>query len=208
MFYARYVDLCDKNKVSPSRVAIDCNFNKGSVSVWKKKYEAGEDVKPSSDILLKLSDYFGVSVDYLLGQYPSKRNRVSVDLYEILKGLCDKKGVSGAKMCEDIGYSKSLMTELKSGRKKTITLDTACRIANYFEVPVEYLSTESTENPITITDDEVSIDYLITGQDKPSLISIDGDREELWDKYSVLDDEDRATVKDLVASLLNKEKYK
>ncbi len=72
MFYARYLELCFEQDVSPSKVALDCGFNKGSVSVWKKKYLAGEDVSPSADILLKLANYFDVSVDYLLGKSESR----------------------------------------------------------------------------------------------------------------------------------------
>ena len=60
-------------------------------------------------------------------------------LYERLKFLCDEKNVSGAKMCTDIGYSKSLMTELKSGRKKSVSAEVAYKLANYFEVSSDYL---------------------------------------------------------------------
>ncbi len=67
MFYARYVELCAKKKVSPSKVALECGFNKGSVSVWKKKYEKGEDIKPTPETLVKIAAYFNVSVGYLLG---------------------------------------------------------------------------------------------------------------------------------------------
>lgn len=67
MFYARYVELCANKNVSPSKVALECSFNKGSVSVWKKKYEKGEDVKPTPEILVKIAEYFNVSVGYLLG---------------------------------------------------------------------------------------------------------------------------------------------
>ena len=67
MFYARYVELCANKNVSPSKVALECKFNKGSVSVWKKKYEKGEDVKPTPKILVKIAEYFNVSVGYLLG---------------------------------------------------------------------------------------------------------------------------------------------
>lgn len=67
MFYARYVELCANKKVSPSKVALECSFNKGSVSVWKKKYEKGEDIKPTPEILVKIAEYFNVSVGYLLG---------------------------------------------------------------------------------------------------------------------------------------------
>ena len=66
MFYDRFLDLCNTKNVKPSRVAIDAGFNKGSVSVWKKKYEKGEDTQPTPEILSKIADYFNVSIDYLL----------------------------------------------------------------------------------------------------------------------------------------------
>lgn len=77
------------------------------------------------------------------------------NLYEILRGLCQEKGISGARMCEDIGYSKSLMTELKSGRKKSVSADVAIKLANYFEVSVDYLmgQPEQNKNAPTSEDD-------------------------------------------------------
>lgn len=66
MFYERYASLCANKGVAPSKVAIECGFNKGSVSVWKKKYQNGIDVRPSSEILIKIANYFNVSVDFLL----------------------------------------------------------------------------------------------------------------------------------------------
>ena len=42
-------------------------------------------------------------------------------------------------MCTDLGLSKSLMTDLKSGRKKTVSAVTAQKLAAYFSVSVEYL---------------------------------------------------------------------
>ncbi len=60
-------------------------------------------------------------------------------LYDRLKFLCEERGISGAKMCTDIGYSKSLMTELKSGRKKSVSAEVAYKLANYFEVSSDYL---------------------------------------------------------------------
>lgn len=61
-------------------------------------------------------------------------------LYENLKKLCDEKGIKGADLCDAIGYkSHNLLTELKSGRKSTLTIEVAIKIAHYFDVPVEYL---------------------------------------------------------------------
>lgn len=63
-------------------------------------------------------------------------------LYENIKALCDAKGITGGKMCVDIGLSKSLMTGLKNGRKKSIQVETATKIAQYFNVPVDVLTGE------------------------------------------------------------------
>ena len=60
-------------------------------------------------------------------------------LYERLVFLCNEKGIRGGKMCTDLGLSKSLMTDLKSGRKKTVNAETAQKIAAYFGVTVGYL---------------------------------------------------------------------
>ena len=60
-------------------------------------------------------------------------------LYDRLRILCEERGIKGAKMCTDLGISKSLMTDLKSGRKKTISAPTAQKIATYFGVSVGYL---------------------------------------------------------------------
>ena len=60
-------------------------------------------------------------------------------LYETLDALCKEKGVKGGRMCTDLGISKSLMTDLKSGRKKGVNAETAHKIAAYFGVSVGYL---------------------------------------------------------------------
>ena len=55
-------------------------------------------------------------------------------LYENIKALCDEKGVTGGKMCSDIGLSRNFMTEQKSGRRSTATTKTIQKIADYFGV--------------------------------------------------------------------------
>ncbi len=62
-----------------------------------------------------------------------------VTLYERLSLLCEEKGIKGGRMCTELGFSKSLMTDLKNGRKKSINAATAQKIASYFDVSVGYL---------------------------------------------------------------------
>ena len=42
-------------------------------------------------------------------------------------------------MCDDLGMSRSTLTELRKGRAKTINLEKASMIADYFGVSVDYL---------------------------------------------------------------------
>ena len=66
-------------------------------------------------------------------------------LYERLDSLCKEKGIKGGRMCTDTGISKSLMTDLKMGRKKGVSAETAQKLASYFNVSVGYLLGEETK---------------------------------------------------------------
>lgn len=59
------------------------------------------------------------------------------NLYENIKELCDEKGVKPGKMCTEASVSKGLITDLKMGRKKTVRVETAQKIADYFGVTVD-----------------------------------------------------------------------
>lgn len=58
-------------------------------------------------------------------------------LYENIKSLCDENGIRPGKMCVEAKVSKGLITDLKMGRKKTVQIATAKKIADYFGVSVD-----------------------------------------------------------------------
>lgn len=105
-------------------------------------------------------------------------------LYDRLRMLCEERGIKSAKMCTDLGISKSLMTDLKSGRKKTISAPTAQKIATYFGVSVGYLLGEETKNAPTRKDERDVVDEVDIA---------------FYDEYKELDDEQKATIRDMVA---------
>lgn len=78
------------------------------------------------------------------------------NVYKRLEKLLNENHISGAKMCQDIGMSKSFMTELRKGRAKSIKLETAQKIASYFNVPVGYLMGEEENEKPTVQDDGLS----------------------------------------------------
>ena len=80
-------------------------------------------------------------------------------LYERINALCKAKGVSGSRMCLDLGLSKSTMSDLKNGRIKGISIPTAQKIAGYFGISVDELyGAESKKEKPTAQDDGLSED--------------------------------------------------
>lgn len=67
MFYERFLTLCDGKRIAPSTAATQAGFNKGTVSVWKKKHAEGVDVRPEKDVVRKICDFFGCTESWLLG---------------------------------------------------------------------------------------------------------------------------------------------
>ena len=83
------------------------------------------------------------------------------DMYKKIDKLLTQAGISGAKMSADLGMSRSFMTELRKGRAKSVKIETAQKIADYFGVPLAELLDGETENASpqaggrAVTDEEI-----------------------------------------------------
>lgn len=64
-------------------------------------------------------------------------------LYERIEQLCSQKGIRPGKLCNDLGLSRGLVTDLKMGRKKSVNAETAQKIAAYFGISVGQLLGQS-----------------------------------------------------------------
>ncbi|KKI51205.1 helix-turn-helix domain-containing protein [Christensenella hongkongensis] len=62
-FLERLEVLLKEKGVSATKMSLDLGFSKDAVFNWKKRGTI-----PSGEMLAKVADYFGVSVDYLLGR--------------------------------------------------------------------------------------------------------------------------------------------
>lgn len=70
------------------------------------------------------------------------------DLYSNIHALCEKEGIKDGTLCANIGIRRSFLSELKSGRTKSLSAEVLSKIAAYFNVSVDYLLTgEQKENP-------------------------------------------------------------
>ena len=78
------------------------------------------------------------------------------NLYKNIATLCEEKGIKGAKLCNDIGMSKGILTDLKMGRRTGVNAVTAQKIASYFGVSVGYLLGEEEKEEKPVQEDELS----------------------------------------------------
>lgn len=61
--------LCKERKISINNLLSECNLSKSFIyDIEKRK------VSPSVDKIIKIADYFNVSVDYILGRKGSFNN--------------------------------------------------------------------------------------------------------------------------------------
>ncbi len=60
-------------------------------------------------------------------------------LYDRIITLCEASGIRPGRLCAELGLSRGLMTDLKMGRKKGVSAETAQKIASFFHVSVGHL---------------------------------------------------------------------
>lgn len=61
LFWRQFKSLCDERETTPNKVIIDIGLSTGNPTGWKNGKI------PSTKVLKTLADYFGVTVDYLIG---------------------------------------------------------------------------------------------------------------------------------------------
>ena len=59
--------------------------------------------------------------------------------YDTILSLCKQRGITPSAMCREIGIAKSLMTELKMGRSKQLSVPNAEKVAAYFGISLDTL---------------------------------------------------------------------
>ena len=97
------------------------------------------------------------------------------NLYETIEQLCAQRNIRPGRLCSELGLSRSLMTDLKMGRKKGLSAETAQKIGDYLGVSVGQLLGQDAPRDIL---DEVDVAFY-------------GD-------FKELDDEEKNAVRDMV----------
>ena len=76
------------------------------------------------------------------------------ELYNRIERLCAQNKVTITAMCRESGASRASLSDLKVGRKQSLSADTLDKIANYFSTTVDYLLGR-TDDPTDYDDGDV-----------------------------------------------------
>ena len=71
--------------------------------------------------------------------------------YEKIEALCTEKGLTISEVCTATGVRRSVLTELKMGRTKTLSIRTTEKIAAFFALPTAYFIEDDTDGEIPET---------------------------------------------------------
>jgi len=104
------------------------------------------------------------------------------NLYESILALCERDGIRPGRLCDELGISRGLMTDLKMGRKKGVSAETAQKIASFFGVSVGHLlgidGGDAAEGADAINLDQIDVAF--------------------YGEFKELSEEDKETVRDMV----------
>lgn len=122
----------DLKKVDLAKVG---NFDYGSLS---NALVYG--ITPTTTTLIKMADYFNVSMDYLLGRtdkndYTESSN---ITFQERFEKLCEEKGVTHYKVSQECFFDKSNISRWLS-KGYLPTLEILDMITKYFNVSIDYI---------------------------------------------------------------------
>lgn len=97
------------------------------------------------------------------------------NLYTRIEALCSERNIRPGRLCNDLGLSRGLVTDLKMGRKKSLNAETAQKIAAYFGISVGQLLGQEEHTDVL---DQVDVAFY-------------GD-------FKELNEEEKETVRDMV----------
>ena len=104
------------------------------------------------------------------------------NLYESVLALCERDGIRPGRLCDELGISRGLMTDLKMGRKNGVNAETAQKIASFFGVSVGYLlgieGSDAVEGSEAVNLDQIDVAF--------------------YGEFKELSEEDKETVRDMV----------
>lgn len=112
-------ELCAENATNFAALERNLDFGQGSIRKW-------DNAIPAGDRLAKVADYFGVSVDYLLGRNEDEVYDVDYSddcqginyIGEYLKESRESRGKSLKELSQDTSVAEKILKQYESGERE------------------------------------------------------------------------------------------
>lgn len=134
----RIKELRIQNNISQKDLAETIGVAPNTLS----QYETGKR-EPDNSTLIKLAQYFGVTVDYLLKN--ETPDDVPSNFPARLKYLREQKGVSYEQMANDTGYTPEDIEAFENGTKEP-EFKTLSQFTDYFDTTMDFLTANEPED--------------------------------------------------------------
>ena len=135
VFVETLQDLMITRNVKPSDIYKATKISQNVIYAWLRK-----EAVPTVNTLVVLADYFGCSVDYLLGRTEHNTAKVTnpATFPDRLRLLIDKNGTPRRKLSAETKISMCGIQRFLTGTGKPL-LDNLIRLAVFFDCSVDYL---------------------------------------------------------------------
>ena len=130
VFAEQLKTLRKKNSLTQKELAEKVGVKQNSYANWENGKR-----EPNIEMLVRIADYFDVSLDYLLG---GKMKNITEEFSLCLKKLRMKRKLSQKQIAEELKISQQQYSKWEGGII-TPNAETLVRLADYFDVSVDYL---------------------------------------------------------------------
>lgn len=140
MFKERLRHLRKQKGLDQSELAEALNVASTTVSIWERGVRM-----PEMDTLGKISQFFDVSLAYLLGEETGEKiSKASASFPRRLKELREERGLSQQELAEKLGVTKNTIFVWEKGKRlPEDEWATFNELSFIFEVPYEYIAGET-----------------------------------------------------------------
>lgn len=145
MFWEKFIDLCNQKDANPDNVCAELGFSYTTIMYWKSG------AKPNAATLKKVSEYFNVSIDYLLGydlieDCGDPKDREKYVFWYKLRRLQRNEDTDLIAFLKSFGIKPSSMLMYKAFPLPNA--ETIKALADHFGVTTDYLlGIDTTDNP-------------------------------------------------------------
>lgn len=134
MLYNKFLELCDEKGISPSTAAAEMGISKSLLSKWKNRKQ----VYPSTKVLEKMTNYFGVDAIELIGT-DTYNESFDVVLGRRIKNLRKAAGLTQSELANILEIGVKRIGPLENGRA-TLTPQLLSKLSAHFNVPEDYFT--------------------------------------------------------------------